>query len=72
MDIVKLNKPAEKLHVWLQIYDAKEKLTETVKISVATGLWEGRIGRKISRDFGGCVVVSHFSRCVLISHLSNL
>lgn len=53
MDIGKLNKPAEKLHVWLQIYDAKEKLTEAVEISVATGLWEGRISRKISRDFGG-------------------
>ena len=45
MHIVKLNKPAEKLHVWFQIYDAKEKLTETVKISVAVmGLRKGREG----------------------------
>lgn len=57
MHIVKLNKPAEKLHVWLQIYDAKEKSTETVKISAATWLWEGRISRKSSRDFGGSEII---------------
>ena len=59
MQIVKLNKAAEKLHVWLQIYDAKgkSKSTETVKILVATGLWEERISRESSRDFDGSEII---------------
>ena len=68
MHIVKLNKPAEKLHVWFQIYDAKEKLTETVKISVATWLWEGRISRKSSRDFGGSEIILYDTVMVDTQH----